>query len=74
MPEWLKIITLIVGLGGWLGTVVLALSKGSLPDAATLGVPAVLVVALAPPGRIWGRRGRDEAAEEQAGDEAEPSR
>ncbi len=76
MPEWAKNVTLIAGLGGWLATVIFSLSRGSLPDAATLGVPAVLVVALAPPGsKLWGRRGRNGASsDEEAENEAEPSR
>lgn len=49
MPDWLKTLALIVGLGGWLATVVATLMQGKLPDAATLGIPAALVIALAPP-------------------------
>lgn len=49
MPEWLKAVFMIVGLGGWLATVIVSLTRGQLPDATTLGVPAALVIALAPP-------------------------
>lgn len=55
MPEWLKALFMIVGLGGWLATVAVTLWRGELPDATTLGIPAALVIALAPPVTI-GRR------------------
>lgn len=65
MPEWLKAIFMIVGLGGWLATVVVTLMQGKLPDPTTLGIPAALVIALAPPFRIG--RSRDENEESPAG-------
>ncbi len=49
MPEWLKAVFMIAGLGGWLATVLVTLYRGQLPDATTLGIPAALVIALAPP-------------------------
>ena len=52
---------MIVGLGGWLATVAVTLWRGQLPDATTLGIPAALVIALAPPVTIG--RGRESAAE-----------
>lgn len=58
MPEWLKIIVMMIGLGGWLATVIVTLWQGKLPDAATLGIPAALVLALAPPINIGRRRAR----------------
>lgn len=61
MPEWLKALVMIVVLGGWLATVGVTLYRGSLPDAATLGVPAVAVIALAPPVTIGRGRGNAEA-------------
>lgn len=45
MPDWLKTLVLIVGLGGWLATVVVSLLRGELPNAATLGIPTTLLVA-----------------------------
>ena len=68
MPEWLKTLVMIIGMGGWLGTVVVSWVKGQMPDAATLGIPAALVIALAPPGsKLWRRRGNeDSAASEEA--------
>lgn len=45
MPDWLKTMVLIVGLGGWLATVVVSLIQGELPNAATLGIPTTLLVA-----------------------------
>ena len=71
MPEWLKAVFMIVGLGGWLATVVVTLMQGKLPDATTLGIPAALVIALAPPVRI-GRNRND--SEETTTDEAERAR
>ncbi len=56
MPDWLKVLALIVGLSGWLATVIATLTQGKLPDAATLGIPAALVLALAPPITIGRRR------------------
>lgn len=57
MPNWLKALSMIVGLGGWLATVIVSLMRGELPDATTLGVPVALMVALAPPVTIT--RGQD---------------
>lgn len=65
LPEWTKVLTLIVGLTVWSAVVVVTLVQGKLPDATTLGIPAALVLALAPPislGRGRGqRRDRTEA-------------
>lgn len=57
MPEWLKALFMIAGLGGWLATVIVTLWRGELPDATTLGIPAALVIALAPPVTIGRNRG-----------------
>jgi hypothetical protein len=63
VPEWLKALFMIVGLGGWLATVAVTLWRGELPDATTLGIPAALVIALAPPVTIGRNRANaDEAA------------
>ncbi|KOX45279.1 hypothetical protein [Actinoplanes missouriensis] len=40
---------MITGLGAWLAVVIVSLVRGQLPDAILLGVPAGLVLALAPP-------------------------
>lgn len=56
MPDWLKTLALIVGLGGWLATVTVSLLQGKLPDPTTLGIPAALVIAIAPPVTIGRRR------------------
>ncbi|WP_433793930.1 hypothetical protein [Actinoplanes sp. CA-252034] len=40
---------MLVGLGAWLAVVIVSLVRGQLPDALLLGVPAGLVLALAPP-------------------------
>ncbi|AGL13888.1 hypothetical protein [Actinoplanes sp. N902-109] len=49
MPQWLRNLVMIVGLGTWLAVVVVTLLQGKLPDAILLGVPAGLVLALSPP-------------------------
>lgn len=71
VPEWLKAVFMIVGLGGWLATVAVSLWKGELPDATTLGVPAALVIALAPPVMLGRRQGNEEAAPTAPTSEAE---
>jgi hypothetical protein len=48
VPEWAKIMTLIIALGAWLAVVVAHLAQGKLPDAVLMGIPAALIVALAP--------------------------
>lgn len=59
MPQWLRNLVMLVGLGAWLAVVIVSLVRGQLPDAVLLGVPAGLVLALAPP--VIGR-GRDQSA------------
>lgn len=49
MPQWLRNLVMITGLGAWLAVVIVTLVRGQLPDALMLGVPAGLVLALAPP-------------------------
>jgi hypothetical protein len=56
VPQWLRNLVMLVGLGAWLAVVIVSLLSGELPDAVLLGVPAGLVLALAPP--AFGR-GRD---------------
>ena len=56
MPAWLRNFVMLTGLGAWLAVVIVSLVRGELPDALLLGVPAGLVLALAPP---TGRRGAD---------------
>lgn len=48
MPEWAKIMTLIVALGAWLAVIAAYLLQGKLPDAVLMGIPAALIVALTP--------------------------
>lgn len=55
LPQWLRNLVMLVGLGAWLSVVIVSLVQGQLPDALMLGVPATLVLALAPPS--IGRRG-----------------
>lgn len=73
MPDWAKILTLIIALTGWSATVAATLWQGKIPDLGTLGIPAALILALAPPLRI-GRRGAEtEQTEQPAGAETEAS-
>lgn len=65
MPQWLKNLTMLVVLLAWLTVVGFTLKQGKLPDAAVLGIPAAVVVALAPPIRL-GRR--DTNSGDDAGD------
>lgn len=59
MPQWLRNLVMIVGLGAWLAVVIVTLVRGGLPDALMLGVPAGLVLALAPPSLGRGRGSGD---------------
>lgn len=79
MPNWAKVVTLIIGLGGYSATVIATLLQGKIPDIGTLGIPAALILALAPPVRIGrrravgtaaGRRGAA-AADDEAADEGD---
>jgi hypothetical protein len=56
VPDWAKVVTLIIGLGGYSATVIATLLQGKIPDIGTLGIPAALILALAPPVRIGRRR------------------
>lgn len=80
MPNWAKVVTLIIGLGGYSATVVATLLQGGIPDIGTLGIPAALILALAPPVRIGrrravgstaARRGAAAPDDEQAADEGD---
>jgi hypothetical protein len=56
VPNWAKVVTLVIGLGGYSATVIATLWQGKIPDIGTLGIPAALILALAPPVRIGRRR------------------
>jgi hypothetical protein len=67
MPQWLRNLTLLVVLGTWLTVVGFTLYRGELPNAAVLGIPAAVVVALAPPiaiGRSQRRRSQQQDDED----------
>jgi hypothetical protein len=64
VPSWLKALVMITGLGAWLLTVCVMLWRKQTPDAAILGIPAALVIALAPPFRITRGREEEEPADE----------
>jgi hypothetical protein len=79
VPNWAKVVTLVIGLGGYSAAVIATLLQGKIPDVATLGIPAALILALAPPIRLGrggarrtpARRGAatDDATAEDEGDE-----
>ncbi len=56
MPQWLRNLVMLTVLTAWLAVVTVSLMQGKLPDAAVLGVPAAIVIALAPPGILTRRR------------------
>jgi hypothetical protein len=56
VPNWAKVVTLIIGLGGYSAAVIATLLQGKIPDVATLGIPAALILALAPPIRLGRNR------------------
>lgn len=66
MPNWAKVVTLIIGLGGYSAAVIASLFQGKIPDVATLGIPAALILALAPPISIGRNRARTAAARRRA--------
>jgi hypothetical protein len=72
VPEWTKVLTLIVGLAAWSATVIVTFVQGNIPDLGILGFPAGLILALAPPIRI-GRNGADPDAPAGAEQEASAS-
>ncbi len=69
MPNWAKVATLIIGLGGYCAAVIATLLQGKIPDVATLGIPAALILALAPP--ITLGRGRAESGASADGQNAD---
>jgi hypothetical protein len=69
VPRWIRNLALIVGLSGWGATIASYLAQGQLPDALTLGVPAGLILALAPP--IKSKKKATAASDENDGDATE---
>lgn len=67
MPPWAKTLALIVGLSGYSVTVVATIAHGKLPDFGTLGIPAALIVALAPPIKLG--RGRESQTDQPRDEE-----
>jgi hypothetical protein len=70
VPQWLRTLVMLTGLGAWLAVVIVSLVRGQLPDAVLLGVPAGLVLALAPP--AFGRRGGAQDSEQDPADRPAP--
>lgn len=69
MPDWAKIVTLMIALAGWSATVIATLWQGKIPDLGTLGIPAALILALAPPIRLGrGRAGSEPTDEPERAD------
>lgn len=73
MPGWLKALSAITILGGWLATVITMLWRDTLPDAGILGVPAVALAFLSPPITI-GRSGNTERGDAEQAPETETER
>jgi len=71
VPPWAKALTLLVGLGGYTATVVAMLIHGKIPDIGTLGIPAALIIALAPPLKIGRSRARSRQQDNPTTDENE---
>lgn len=69
MSDRARNVVMSVVLAGWLVVIGAYVAHGQLPDAALVGVPAAVILALAPP-RI-GRRSRDDTPAKAA--EKEPS-
>jgi hypothetical protein len=69
MPQWLRTLVMLVTLTAWLTVVAAFLLQGKLPDAALLGVPAAIVLALAPPGVLTRKRTRPRTKRETPGPE-----
>lgn len=71
MPQWLKNCVMLVVLLTWLTVVAVTLYQGKLPDAPVLGIPAAVVLALAPPGaltlRRTGNRSQGKSPDEESG-------
>lgn len=69
MPQWLRNLVMLATLGAWLAVVGFTLYQGKLPDAAVLGIPAAIVIALAPPIAIGrSRRRRNQQQDDQGED------
>jgi hypothetical protein len=63
----LKTLVMLVVLTAWLAVVCVSLLYGKIPDAAVLGIPAAVVLALAPPiPALRNRRRRSPPADETA--------
>lgn len=71
MPRWIRNLALIVGLSGWGATITSYLLQGQLPDALTLGIPAGLILALAPPIKSKKKAAAAAASDDSDGDAAD---
>jgi hypothetical protein len=69
MPQWLRNLTMLVVIAAWLAVVAVSLLRGELPGAPVLGIPAALVIALAPPGVLSGKRPRRRKPRQDDSDE-----
>jgi hypothetical protein len=69
VPQWLRNLVMLTVLSAWLAVVAVSLFQGKVPDAAVLGVPAAVVLALAPPGVLTLRRNRARSRGENPDDE-----
>ncbi len=69
MPQWLRNLVMLVVLTAWLTVIAFTLLQGKLPDAPVLGIPAAVVLALAPPGALTRRRTRVRSRGNNPGDQ-----
>lgn len=78
MPQWARVLVLLIGMIGWISIVAVSLLLEQIPSAMIVGFPAALWLALAG-GSTIARRGANqdeadpaavEAATEQEGDPA----
>lgn len=77
MPQWARVLVLLLGMVGWIAIVAVSLLLEQIPSAMIVGFPAALWLALAG-GSTLARRGANqdeepaavEAAPEEEGDPA----
>lgn len=56
LPSWVRNLVILIAMGGWAATIAGYLLQGKLPDAAILGVPGAVYLAMSPNLPSIGRR------------------
>lgn len=59
LPQWARVLVLLIGMVGWIGIVVVSLLLEQIPSAMVVGFPAALWLALAG-GSTIGRTGANQ--------------